>query len=762
MFNLQSKTLSGGLFACLMAVFLLGIGIDRVQAQCTVTSSVGDDDTITCNNTDADGINTGVGNDSVTIVSGATVQDAIRKNGNGQLALIIQPGGTLNSGGFGVFLVGDIDFTNSGHITAATIGIRGRNGQTTVNTAGNIYAGTDGIRIDSGDVTIAGNIYAGRHGIFIGGDGNVTSTGNIFAEVSGIYVGGNGNVGSEGNIDANQDYGIFIGGNGNATSTGDIDAGLTGIRISGDGDVDSEGNIIADTGHGIIIYGSGNVTSTGVIDADISGIHVGGDGNVSSTGDIDAGSFGIHVVGSGTVINIGDIAAGEYGIVIEGDGDVVSSGGIVSGIDGIIVVGTGNITNTGDIIAPNYGIGTGNGDILNFGDITTNAEASIYINQNGDVTNTGDLSSLTFDGIHIGGSGTVDNSGNVDAGAFGIYIANSGAVDNTGDILADEYGIGIANGSILNSGNIDAGMYGIYIDADGVVLNEGNIIADLNGIDISEGVVVNEGDITAAKDGIYVMNDGVVAHSGNIDAAEIGIGGENGQQVIVIEGVVKGDSGSVSTAGGDDVVVTNTNAVLIGDVRLGEGNDLFIIMSGTQIDGTVYGGEDVGGQDVDELVLPSERVCREYPETGKIDNYDPDSGTVTVDGQTYTWTEFEAITAMQQVQVTCHPFIDDGRINKYDHSAPIAGYCNVENGVNIWDINLQSEGRATLSVSGADMHAALKVAVETGEHQLIAEGTAGNQLWALSSNEFQMMGPEIREPHKQYVFIFPPERCGLP
>jgi hypothetical protein len=133
---------------------------------------------------------------------------------------------------------------------------------------------------------------------------------------------------------------------------------------------------------------------------------------------------------------------------------------------------------------------------------------------------------------------------------------------------------------------------------------------------------------------------------------------------------------------------------------------------------------------------------------------------VTIGGETYTWEEFEVLIAQQQ-EVTCHPFINDGRINAYDHSAPIAGYCNIEKGVNIWDVNLQSQGRATLSVSGADMHAALQIAIETGENQIITEDSEGNKVVALSSDEFQIMGPEIREPHKQYVFVFPADRCGV-
>jgi len=66
-----------------------------------------------------------------------------------------------------------------------------------------------------------------------------------------------------------------------------------------------------------------------------------------------------------------------------------------------------------------------------------------------------------------------------------------------------------------------------------------------------------------------------------------------------------------------------------------------------------------------------------------------------------------------------------------------------------------------MRVDGATMLTALETAMTTGQNQLIAEDAYGNQLWALSSNEIQLMGPEVNNPATSYVTILPASTCSI-
>ena len=103
--------------------------------------------------------------------------------------------------------------------------------------------------------------------------------------------------------------------------------------------------------------------------------------------------------------------------------------------------------------------------------------------------------------------------------------------------------------------------------------------------------------------------------------------------------------------------------------------------------------------------------------------------------------------------------IDDGRINAYDLGAPLAAYCTPDNGIAVWDIDDAGQGTLGFTATADEIASALSDAVSSGQNQLIAQGL-GNSLYALSSNEVQLVGPDIHEPGKTYDFIAAGNVCG--
>lgn len=104
--------------------------------------------------------------------------------------------------------------------------------------------------------------------------------------------------------------------------------------------------------------------------------------------------------------------------------------------------------------------------------------------------------------------------------------------------------------------------------------------------------------------------------------------------------------------------------------------------------------------------------------------------------------------------------IGDGRINDgaNELGAPLAAYCSSE-GITVWDIDEQGQGTLAFTATVGQINEALANALASLQNSLIAEGI-GNSLYALSSNELAFVGPDLREPGKQYQFIAPVDVCG--
>ena len=103
--------------------------------------------------------------------------------------------------------------------------------------------------------------------------------------------------------------------------------------------------------------------------------------------------------------------------------------------------------------------------------------------------------------------------------------------------------------------------------------------------------------------------------------------------------------------------------------------------------------------------------------------------------------------------------IDDGRINAEDLGAPLAAYCTADHGIEVWDIDETGQGTLAFTVTKADITTALSDAIASGQNVLVGQGL-GDSLYALSSNQLTLVGPDVKESGKTYEFVTTANRCS--
>lgn len=102
--------------------------------------------------------------------------------------------------------------------------------------------------------------------------------------------------------------------------------------------------------------------------------------------------------------------------------------------------------------------------------------------------------------------------------------------------------------------------------------------------------------------------------------------------------------------------------------------------------------------------------------------------------------------------------ISDGRVNGTDLAAPAAVYCE-NGGIAVWDISDEGDGMFGFTVTAEQIEAALASAATSGQNVLVGEGL-GNSLYALATNELALVGPDIKEPSKTYMYIMAADVCA--
>lgn len=537
--------------------------------------------------------------------------------------------------------------------------------------------------------------------------------------------------------------GVLMLGDGNIFVVGDVTAALIGIVVFGNGNISVTGDVTSD-GEGIIILGNGNVVSTGDIYSHSgTGIVVGGDGDVTSTGDIDA-IDGIRIFGDGNISSTGNIFACNTALLLEGIGDITSTGNLTACDIAILKLDTGNIYSSGNIDSGAYGIShLSEGTIYSEGDITADI------------------------GISLMGGGEIQSFGNITASSGGILLMGEGRIHSVGDVSALVGIMLLGEGDIQSVGNITGTLAGLLLFGNGNIQSAGDVTSDMIGIAVlGDGNIESVGNVSGTVTGIILGEDGRISATGSVSSDNIGIAGGPGAQLVEVNGTIDAPI-AVRLDENNDVLYIYQGSNILGLIEMGAGDDVVIIGNYAVVTEIISGGEldEVEG---DRLYIGDGIVC-EDDATGilnmnALSTLDPENGTVTYLGQTYTWQEFEFI-GSASVIASCERVgrINDGRINAYDLGAPAALYCTVEFGVSVWDIDFEAHGQFTFAVNYEQLEAAFAQAVASQTNQLIASDAQGNALYALSDGQsITFVGPDLREPEKQYTFMFPRDRCGQP
>ena len=497
-----------------------------------------------------------------------------------------------------------------------------------ITATGDVTAGT-GIRTDNrgtGVTTISVNNVTGEYGDGInsrsyGTDLNISAIGAVTGSNNGIYarqLGSGATTINVNDVTGTVYDGIFVrdssGNDINITATGTITGGDEAIEAFGyGGDINvTANNLIADQtggfGDGVLAYnnagiGDINITVTGDIltgDDGVTAINDGGAtsvsvNNVTATG-ASANSAGVQVFGSGTgfsVIATGDITSDYNGIFVRNSGtggtDISANNVTSSSLSGIYARSYSSATDISVTSIGTAASGAFDGiGVFNDGSGATSITAN---NANG----------IRY-GINVRGtSGTdvsVTTSGNVTGGSDGIFARNygSGSLSITttgGSVSGDVNGI-----RAVNNANPVASLSGIAlgggsIDGENASLNSNNSAIPL--------MTAATGDTMISVSGVVEGGTGAAIHTETSTGVTTNIELLDGAHVSAASGI------AISNDEGDSNILIDNGATVIGEISLGDGNDMLTIMGEANVSGVTLfdGGDDESSDDgfVDTLRL---------------------------------------------------------------------------------------------------------------------------------------------------------------
>ncbi|MBN9561499.1 MAG: hypothetical protein J0H14_12345 [Alphaproteobacteria bacterium] len=570
-------------------------------------------------------------------------------------------GAVSSTNGFGMSLASAGTVTNSGAISGVD-GVVLNAGGTVVNNSGGSIAGTGGIgagfRVGSGvyirgiagRVTNNGAISGGAYAVALGAGGIVTNNGLITGGEDGIEVqGALGTVVNNSTIVATVDDGVALFFGGTVTNG-------TGALISGAGA----------NGAGIFITGSsGVVTNRGTIQSGGTNLGIlmtaGGSINNATYGAISGGKAGIFFSNMpGTLTNSGSVSAAIAGVDMEGGGSVNNrlGGFITGGQHGVFIAGgagavvnSGSISSYGDINGKVYGavaLADGGSVTNNAGGTISGGTIGVDIGSRGigTVTNSGMITALgaSAAGVSVGGGGRIVNrvGGVISAASAGVFASGSPAtVSNSGSIAGDHAVELEAGGSITNGlgASIVGGTSGVFVNGGAAnLINNGNITATSTGIDIEAGGSVSNnvaGTISGGSFGIFLTGGGGVTNSGAISST-----GSFGVDLAAGGNVTNAVGGQISAAGigvavyGGSGTVTNSGTISGGfnAVRFGgSGPNRVVVKPSAVFLGSVVSTSTTGN------------TMEFAGGTGTITGATGNSGTVTENGNSWAYSNFDTI-----------------------------------------------------------------------------------------------------------------------
>lgn len=273
------------------------------------------------------------------------------------------------------------------------------------------------------------------------------------------------------------------------------------------------------------------------------------------------------------------------------------------------------------------------------------------------------------------GDSLEDGTWNTGDGGNDSLIIHGDVYDVQGDTTVGNGG----DDFILITGDSYA-VRGDYVDGNGgndkiVVSGTGNVSGVLTGDDASgdggdDEIVVEAGGYAAEVLGDFaqtggtdsitingtagnVFGDGVLGNGGSdkiiingtVTGTVTGDAAENGaDDYILISGTVSGDVvgdgiNSVAGDGGNDSIVIKGTVAgnVLGDDAPGAGGDDTVTLGfDASVGGTIDGG---GGHDILKFAMLWQH---------QLKGYDPNAGSITVDGHTYSWANFEELIGLLQ------------------------------------------------------------------------------------------------------------------
>ncbi len=346
------------------------------------------------------------------------------------------------------------------------------------------------------------------------------------------------------------------------------------------------------------------------------------------------------------------------------------------------------------------------------------------------VTVNGGVSGGDFSSNPESGSDTIYNAGTVNGDVVGDsgfgngsgndVIVNDGSV--TGSIDGDtSFGTGSGNDMIVNNGTVDS----IFADsANGnssgsdTVTNNGTVNSSIYG----------DGSGGSADGSDTIVNNGTVAVNIYGDGNGVGTGSDN----ITNNGSVT----NIIAAGGNDTITNN--GVVNGDIRADDGDDTVIIAAGTAVVGDGIDGGN--GYDVLTFNINSTDPAELEAVAALIASQSPSGGTITINGITYVWLNFEELTRILSIV----------RLN--GPADPLAVFCAVSGGIDVYAIS-NNQGFFSLYLSLQQISSGVTHAQEIGDEVLIASSSTAS-VYALVSGELRVRAPN------GFTFTLVASRCG--
>ncbi|MEI4469849.1 VPLPA-CTERM sorting domain-containing protein [Frigidibacter sp. MR17.24] len=277
------------------------------------------------------------------------------------------------------------------------------------------------------------------------------------------------------------------------------------------------------------------------------------------------GRDAIRARGTGTTItNLGTLVSDDSDGIDGGTGLTVINAGTIAGgnrgidaddLDGLTVVNTGTITGVDRAIR--NGAGTG-----------------------ADITNSGTMISTTDEGVETGDDARVVNTGRIQGADDALQVGRNAYVLNAG---------------VLENVWTGAGEPQDALDIDqGTVINTGSIVAAGSaGIDFDANVADDDAPETTPHAASAVYNAGLIQ---GVEAAIESDPRSMGVQAIVNSGALVGTAGTALMLwGGDDSLVMQEGATIVGASFFGTGNDLLSLDA--SFAGATFGLFDGGADD---------------------------------------------------------------------------------------------------------------------------------------------------------------------